>query len=172
MSTLAAWLEAIFVRELTTLRLELEAYPGDAELWRVVPGISNSGGTLALHLAGNLQHFIGAVLGQSGFVRNRDAEFASRDLPRAELVRQVDQALAAVRAAFRTLDPARLDARYPEPVAKMRVTTGDFLVHLATHLSYHLGQLDYHRRMVTGGAPLSGALSPTRLESAVAAEPA
>jgi uncharacterized protein DUF1572 len=166
MTTLTESLAAIFRRELTTLRMEIEAYPSDADLWRLVPGISNSGGTLALHLAGNLQHFIGAILGKSGYERNRDAEFGARNLPREELVRGVDQALTVVGKTLAGLAPARLDERYPEPVAKVRVSTGDFLIHLASHLSYHLGQLDYHRRSVTGGTALSGALSPTRLASA------
>jgi len=166
MTTLTESLAAIFGRELTTIRLEIEAYPSEADLWRTAPGISNSGGTLALHLAGNLQHFIGAVLGKSGYVRNRDAEFGSREVPRAELLREVDAAIVSVTGTLRTLDPARLDQAYPLAVAGVRVNTGDFLLHLACHMNYHLGQLDYHRRMVTGGAPLSGALSPTRLASA------
>ena len=167
MTTLAASLESILVRDLTTLRLEIEAYPSDADLWRLVPGISNSGGTLALHLCGNLQHFIGAILGKTGFVRNRDAEFGLREVPRAELLRHVDQAIAAVKGTLPRLSPAELEGTFPEPVAKTRLATGDFLTHLATHFTYHLGQLDYHRRVTTGGPPLSGALSPTRLWSAV-----
>ncbi|HEV8150928.1 MAG TPA: DinB family protein [Gemmatimonadales bacterium] len=163
---LAPSLAAILVRELTTLRLEIEAYPFDADLWRVVPGISNSGGTLALHLVGNLQHFIGKVLGRSAYVRDRDAEFATRELSRAELVGKVTGAIAAVQRTMGSLTPEQLDAPYPEPVAKVRLLTGDFLIHLASHLSYHLGQLDYHRRIVTGGAALSGVVSPTRLWSA------
>jgi len=166
MTTLTESLAAIFNRELTTLRMEVEAYPSDAELWRSAPGISNPGGTLALHLAGNLQHFIGAVLGKSGYVRNREAEFGSRGLSREAVVGQIDQTIAVVGRTLVALSAARLEEPYPEPVAKVRVTTGDFLVHLASHLSYHLGQLDYHRRLGTGGAPLSGALSPTRLASA------
>lgn len=166
MTTLTESLAAIFNRELSTLQLEIEAYPGEAELWRSVPGAPNSGGTLALHLTGNLLHFIGAVLGGTGYVRNRDAEFAGRELPRAQLLQQIEEAMAVVPATLRRLDPARLQDPYPLPVANTRLDTGDFLVHLACHLSYHLGQLDYHRRSVTGGAALSGALSPTRLASA------
>ena len=166
MTTLLQSLEALFTRELNTLRAELEAYPDEADLWKTPPGISNSGGNLALHLTGNLQHFIGAVLGKSGYVRNRDAEFGSRDVPRAELLKQVDQAIAAVSGTLRQLDAAKLEQRFPDPIAKMRLATGDFLVHLANHFSYHLGQLDYHRRAVTGGGPVAGALSPTKLASA------
>jgi len=166
MTTLTESLAAIFSRELTTIHMEIEAYPSEADLWRTVPGVSNSGGTLALHLAGNLQHFIGTVLGGTGYQRNRDAEFGSRDVPRAQLLRQVEDTIAAVSGTLRSLDPARLSEPYPLAVANLRLNTADFLVHLACHLNYHLGQLDYHRRMVTGGAALTGALSPTRLASA------
>src|SRR3989442_9068567 len=87
---------AILRRDLGALRREIEAYADDRDLWRVAPGISNCAGTLALHLAGNIQFFIGAVLGGTGYVRDRDAEFARRDIPRAELLREIDAALAAV----------------------------------------------------------------------------
>ena len=167
MTVQAASLSAILLRELSTLRAEIEAYPSDADLWRVAPGISNSGGTLALHLAGSLQHFIGAILGKNGYVRDRDAEFASRDVSRAELVHQVEQTSAAVQRTLQQLNPADLERTFPVPVAMVRVKTGDFLTHLASHLAYHLGQVNYHRRILTGGAALSGALSPTRLASAV-----
>ena len=167
MTTLLQSLEALYTRELTTLRAELEAYPNEADLWKTLPGMSNSGGNLALHLTGNLQHFIGAVLGKSGYVRNRDADFGSRNVARAELLQQVDQAIAVVSSTLRKLDPARLEQQFPDPIAKMRLATGDFLMHLGNHFSYHLGQLDYHRRAVTGGGPVAGALSPTKLASAV-----
>ena len=164
---LAVSLQAILLRDLTTLRMELEAYPSDADLWRLVPGISNSGGTLALHLTGNLRHFIGAVLGQTGYARDRDAEFASRDTSRSALLEQVEATIAELGATLPRLSAADLDRAYPLAVAKVRVTTGEFLLHLATHFTYHLGQLDYHRRMATGGGPVGGALSPARLASAV-----
>lgn len=167
MIALSQSLAAIFARDLASLRMEIEAYPADGDLWRLAPGIANPGGTLALHLAGNLQHFIGAILGGTGYRRNRDAEFGDRDVPREQIVREIDAAIAAVTRTLEALGPAALEAEYPEPVAGVRVNTADFLVHLAVHLGYHLGQVDYHRRMVTGGKPLGGAVSPTRLGSAV-----
>ena len=157
---------AMLVRELNSLRLEIEAYPTDADLWAIVPGIVNPGGTLALHLSGNLQHFVGAVLGGSTYVRNRDAEFSTRGLSRAEVVQRVDDAISAVQTTFKSLEPSDLAAEYPEPVAKMRLNTGDFLTHLASHLAYHLGQVDYHRRIVTGSPATVGTVAPGRLASA------
>lgn len=143
-------LELMMTRELRAVKRELDAYPDDASVWRVIPGTPNTAGTLALHLAGNIQHFFGATLARDGYVRNRDAEFARRDVPRRELIEGLDAAIASLERTFASLDPAALKRPYPEPIAKRTVNTETFLLHLASHLAYHLGQVDYHRRAVTG----------------------
>ena len=148
----------LILRELRAVRREVEAYPEDGLLWREVPGLPNPGGTLALHVAGNLRHYVGAVLGGSGYVRDRDAEFSDRGLTRAAVVERVDAAIEAVDTTIATLPPDTLDASYPEAVLDQRPRTGDYLAHLASHLAYHLGQLDYHRRMVSPGAEPVGAI--------------
>jgi hypothetical protein len=156
-------LQVLLTRELRTVRRQLQAYPDDASVWRVVPGLPNTGGTLALHVAGNLRHFVGGVLGGDGYQRDRDAEFARRDVPRSELLAGIDAAIAAVERALPTLPADRLTSPFPEPIAKRRVSTGVFAIHLATHLAYHLGQLDYHRRAVTGDAAGVDAVSVREL---------
>lgn len=166
---LASYLTTILARDLRALRREVEAYPDDASVWRSVPTIPNAAGTLVLHLAGNLQHFIGAELGKSGYVRDREAEFARRDVPRAELLREVDAAMQVVTTTMPTLTDADLGATYPSPIAQRRVNTADMLLHLATHLTYHLGQIDYHRRALAGDAKGILAVSPAELQSAVPA---
>ena len=170
MNSTAQQVGGMLLRELTSLKAELEAYSSEADIWRVVPGISNSAGTLTLHLAGNLQHFVGAVLGGSGYVRQRDGEFSTRDVPRSELLRLIDVTMAVVDRTILALGPADLAAEYPEPVAKFRVNAGDFLIHLATHLAYHLGQVDFHRRIVTANGTTVGTVAPGRLRSARPAE--
>lgn len=157
---------AIFERDLSALRREVEAYPDERALWQEVPGISNVAGTLVLHLAGNLQHYLGARLGQTGYVRDRSAEFARRNVPRSELLRQLEAARAAVKAGLSGAVAPALDAEFPETVGGKRVATGDYLVHLATHFAYHLGQIDYHRRVVTGAALAVDAIRPSELSSA------
>lgn len=147
---LRSTIQHILTRELLALRRGIEAYPDDASVWRPMPGIANVGGTLALHIAGNLQHFIGAVLGGTGYVRDRDAEFARRDVSRDEILREIDAAIAAVERGLQSIGDDALPRAYPEKVAGREVVTADYLVHLSSHLSYHLGQLDYHRRIVTG----------------------
>lgn len=165
-STFTSDLAAILDRDLRTLRRELEAYPDERQLWRKAPGVPNSAGTLALHLTGNLQHYIGARFGGTGYMRNRDAEFARRDVSRAELVAEIERARAAVKAGLERIDPEALDQDYPEAITQRRVRTGDYLVHLCTHFAYHLGQLDTHRRVVTGDSAGVGAVKPSELGSA------
>ena len=157
---------SILHRDLRALRREVEAYAVEADLWRTAPGVSNPAGTLVLHLAGNLQHFFGACLGGTGYVRDRPAEFSRRGVTRAELLREIDAAHNAVTAGLARLEPSQLAVEYPETIADARITTGEFLMHLATHCAYHLGQIDYHRRLVTGSEATVGAMRAGELSSA------
>ncbi|MGE0441034.1 MAG: DinB family protein [Gemmatimonadales bacterium] len=159
------WIATILIRELETLKQELAAMPDEASVWAVRPGVTNSVGTLTLHLAGNLSHFIGAVLGGSGYVRHRDREFGDRDVPRAQLVEQIDGAIAAIRTTFER--PIDLAADFPEVVGGgFRVSTGDMLLQLVSHTGFHLGQLGYLRRILTGEAKSTGPLALGRLTTA------
>jgi len=149
----------VLLRDLDAFRREIAAYAREEDLWIVPAGIQNSAGTLARHAAGNLQHFIGAQLGATGYVRNRDAEFAVTTVPRADLDAELMRAMDAVRATLDALPAERLAEPYPLEVGGVRLPTGTFLVHLASHLAYHLGQMDYHRRLVTGKGETVGAQS-------------
>lgn len=141
-------LMALYNRDLDKLAEELKQYPSEESIWKVQEGIANSAGNLCLHLCGNLQHFIGAVLGKTGYVRNRDAEFASKNIPRATLLEQIAQTKAAIAQTLPILPHEQLHAQYPVDVFGRPMTTVYFLMHLATHLGYHLGQVNYHRRLV------------------------
>jgi uncharacterized damage-inducible protein DinB len=157
---------AILDRDLQTLAREVMAYPDDGALWQVPEGVLNSAGTLVLHLTGNIQHFLGARLASTGFVRDRPAEFATRGVPRAALLRQIEAARIAVRAAADTVNDAELDRDYPEVVGGMRVAAGEYLVHLVSHFAYHLGQVDYHRRLVTRNSHAVCAIRTSELATA------
>jgi hypothetical protein len=161
-----AFVAAILDRDLRTLAREVEAYPTDADLWATRPGITNVGGTLALHLAGNLQHYVGAHLGRTNYTRDRAAEFARRGVPRSELLREIAAAREAVKMALSGSPAPDLTADFPERIAGKTVNTGEYLMHLMTHFAYHLGQLDYHRRMVTGSDVAVGAVQAIELSTA------
>jgi uncharacterized damage-inducible protein DinB len=150
-SLLLAALRTMYLRDLKATDAEIAAYADEASLWVAAPGISNAGGTLAIHIAGNMRHFVGAVLGKTGYIRDRDAEFAGRNVPRENI--RADLA-AAIDEVMRTLDrltDADLAREFPILIGqeKLHVRTSDWLVHLAAHLAYHLGQIDYHRRLLS-----------------------
>jgi uncharacterized damage-inducible protein DinB len=162
----ATHVTTMLTRELRALARELEAYPDDDAVWRTYPGVLNSAGTLVLHLTGNIQHYVGAVLGGTEYRRDRTAEFARRDVPRRELVGEIERTIAAVRHALPLLTDKVLHGDYPQAVADRTVATDEFLLHLVSHLSWHLGQVDYHRRMVTGQPGKVGAVAVGELVSA------
>ena len=157
--------QAMLRRDLSAVRRSVEAYEDETLLWADRPGLPNAGGTLALHIAGNLQHYLGAVLGRSGYRRDRDAEFSQRGVPREILLAELDAADAAIERGLSSLGDSAADLAvpYPENIAGRQVTMGDFLVHLVAHLAYHLGQLDYHRRVVTGVRDGVGAVAAVEL---------
>jgi uncharacterized damage-inducible protein DinB len=159
MTTLADDLTRLFVRDLEALGRELELFPADAGVWQTVPGTTNSAGTLALHVCGGLRHFVGAVLGQTGYVRDRDAEFSQRGLPRAALLAEIGRTADVIRQVVPGLPPEVLEAPYPMPINGITLSTRRFLIHLATHAAFHLGQAGYLRRALTGEAAISGAVA-------------
>jgi len=157
-TAITATIHALLRRELAAVRRSVEAYPDDKSPWAERPGLPNTGGNLVLHLAGNLQHFFGAVLGKTNYVRDRDSEFSRRGVPRSELLAQLDAAGLAIDAGMKGLSAERLAQTFPEQLGGRTFPTQEFIVHLLSHLAYHLGQLDYHRRVVTENGTSIGAL--------------
>jgi uncharacterized damage-inducible protein DinB len=145
---LADALKTLFNRDLNKLYQEIEAYQNEQDLWCIAPGISNSAGNLCLHLLGNLNTYIGAELAHTGYIRNRDREFSARDIPRAELLAGIAATRRVVDAALTLLSDAQLAIQYPVVVWETPTSLGYLLLHLTTHLAYHLGQINYHRRLI------------------------
>ena len=150
MPTLSSILAVQIVRELQTFIREIEAFPSDASVWHARRGVTNSAGNLALHVCGNLQDFVGRVLGGTSYVRNRELEFSQRDGTRASLVSELNTTVDVIKAALPELSEATMAADYPMPLAGKTLNTAAFLVHLAAHLAFHLGQAGYLRRIITG----------------------
>ena len=146
------------LRDIETLGREVALYPDDASLWAERPGLPNTGGNLTLHLVGNVRHFIGALLGDKGYVRNREHEFGARAGTRDGLQAGIAAAHAEVAAALSGLPEPKLAEPFPVAVGGVTLPTSRFLLHLATHFTYHLGQIDYHRRIVTGDRQSADAL--------------
>ncbi len=141
-------LRTLFSRDLNRLADEVKQYSKDANLWKVDHQITNSGGNLALHLIGNLNAYIAANIGASGYERQRPLEFSQKDVPRAEILRMIEETQIAVDRTLENINPDLLNKEYPVLVFDEPQTYQHFLMHLATHLTYHLGQVNYHRRLL------------------------
>jgi uncharacterized damage-inducible protein DinB len=141
-------LQTLYRRDLEKLRQEIEAYKSEQNLWSIDKDVANSAGNLTLHLIGNLNHFIGAEIGKSGYVRQRDLEFSTKNTPRNELLRMIDDTIIVVENAIESMNDEDFTAIYPINVFGNEMTTEWFLIHLTTHLAYHLGQINFHRRLL------------------------
>ncbi len=141
-------LRSLFNRDLNKLKTELEAYQKEENLWKVDKNIANSAGNLVLHLVGNLNHFIGTHLGNTGYIRQRELEFSLKDVPRAELIEKLEATIAMIDSVLPQLSEEDLKKEYPLIVFESAMTTDYFLIHLVAHLDYHLGQINYHRRLL------------------------
>jgi len=139
---------SLYKRDLQKLKKEISLYKNEINLWLVKDGVSNSAGNLCLHLVGNLNHFIGAVLGNTGYVRQREQEFSQKHVSVEEIIIQVDQTIDMIEFTLHGIPDSELQNDYPINVFGKPMTTEYFLVHLSTHLSYHLGQINYHRRLL------------------------
>lgn len=139
---------SFFERDLNRLITEIELYKNEENIWRLEKQIANSAGNLVLHLIGNLNSLIGAEIGHTNYVRHRELEFSQKNIPRAVLIEQLKNTLEMIKSALAPLTEEELKKDYP--VLKFsEITSIEYLlVHLSTHLTYHLGQINYHRRLI------------------------
>lgn len=152
--SLSIEIAALYRRDLPKLAQQLAGFD-DTQLWTVVPGITNAAGNLLLHLNGNLREFIGRQIGGVAYVRDRPREFAARDVPRETMAAELGQLPALVGGALESLAGERWDEPFPEQVLPGGpVTNRQFVIHLYGHMNYHLGQIDYLRRALTGQGAL------------------
>lgn len=141
-------LQTLYSRDLNKLKAEIEAYQKEENLWIIDKNISNSAGNLCLHLVGNLNHFIGEQLGNTGYVRERDLEFSLKNVPRTELIEKVEATEIMVSTVLSQLSEEDLKKEYSRIPSEDKMSTTHFLIHLIAHLDYHLGQINYHRRLL------------------------
>lgn len=141
-------LQKLFKRDLEKLKQEISSYKNEQNLWKIEKGIANSAGNLCLHLVGNLNAYIGAVFGKTGYVRNRDLEFSQKNISKDELVKKIEDTIKVVADGLNKLNEDDLEKEYPLFVFAEKTSSGYFLIHLAVHLGYHLGQVNYHRRLL------------------------
>jgi len=138
----------LFNRDLNKLKIEISSYNNESKLWQIEKNIKNSGGNLCLHLIGNLKQFIGNVLGNNSYIRNRDAEFSLKNVSKSDLVKEIDETIFIVESTIKSLNAGDFTKIYPVEVFGKPMTTEFFLISLIAHLNYHLGQINYHRRLI------------------------
>ena len=141
-------LKSFFERDLNKLKFEIESYQNEENLWLIEGTVLNSSGNLCSHIIGNLNAYIGAELGNTGYVRDRPLEFSGKHIPRRDLIQKIDQTLSMINKTLDSLTQEELKQDYPMVVFKEKMSTEYFLIHLTTHLTYHLGQINYHRRLL------------------------
>jgi hypothetical protein len=141
-------LKTIFTRDLQKLKSEIEMYHNEQALWLVDKGISNPGGNLCLHIIGNLNAYIGVGLAGTDYVRKRDLEFSLKNIPRVELLKGIEETILTVENGLDKLSDEQMMNDFPIVIWDKPGGMGFTLIHLATHLNYHLGQVNYHRRLL------------------------
>ena len=141
-------LASLFRRDLVKLSKQIEAFPNNDALWQTVPGVLNAAGNLALHIDGNLREFVGRQLGNLPYRRNRELEFSAKGLSKDELSVRLAELSESIPAVIAELSERQMESEYPEVVLESRMTTREFLIHLYGHLNWHLGQVDYLRRIL------------------------
>ncbi|PUZ26865.1 Protein of unknown function [Chitinophaga costaii] len=145
---LADILAPLFRRDLERLKNELLQYQDEHNIWRIDKNILNSAGNLCLHLVGNLNNYIGSVLGKSGYIRHRELEFSLKNIPRTTLLSSIDDAIVVIDRTLPNIPENTWKENFPGTLNGEAVSIAYFLIHLTTHLSYHLGQVNYHRRLL------------------------
>lgn len=141
-------LATFYERDIRKLIDELNAFTNEENLWKTHGSIQNASGNLALHIVGGLNHLIGATLARTGYVRNRDQEFTIKGVERNVIVTQLEELIPMINTTFKALTPEQLETNYPIFFDQPNTSIGYVLVQLLAHLNYHLGQVNYLRRML------------------------
>lgn len=139
---------AIYLRDIEALKAEINAYTDENCMWIIDNNIQNSAGNLCLHLIGNLNHFIGHLIGKTGYLRNREEEFSAKNISREQLIQQLNQTAAVVENSLAHLPSDSLEKTYPIELGGKSGSTEYYLLFFACHFNYHLGQINYHRRLM------------------------
>jgi len=143
------YLAELFERDLTKLRDEVKKFRDEDNIWRKEDGISNTAGTLVVHLVGSLNYTIGELIGHNGYQRDRVKEFTAIDVPKDDLVAAIEKLIAVVQKSLTGISQQTLDAEYSLDVFGKK-STAFYLSHFYGHLNYHLGQVNYLRRILEG----------------------
>lgn len=141
-----------YERDLRKLVKEINLFRDEANLWKTHGSIKNSSGNLALHIIGGSNFFIGDKLAQTGYIRDRDREFSQKNVPREVIVGEFEQLIPLVKNTLNNLTADQLENPFPVVFDGATNSVSYVLVTLLAHLNYHLGQVNYLRRMLDDNA--------------------
>lgn len=144
-------IKALYLTQLDALREEISLYKNENDLWVLTGEIKNTPGNLCLHICGNLNYFIGALIGNTGYVRDREKEFSDKNTGRESLYKNIDDTKNMIINVFDNLGNYDFTKIYPDNKFGENPTYAFVFARLVSHLSYHLGQINYHRRILEHG---------------------
>ena len=138
----------LYERDLRNMIEEVNLFKNEEDLWRTQGSVKNSCGNLVLHITGGLNHYFGATLAHTGYVRDRDQEFIKKGVKREELVAQLEQVIPMMNETLSALTPEQMEVEFPIFFDKPNTSVSYVAVRLLAHLGYHLGQVNYLRRVL------------------------
>jgi hypothetical protein len=141
-------LATLYERDLRKLIEEVNLFQNGGNLWKTTGGVVNCCGNLTLHIIGNLNHYVGATLAHTDYVRDRPREFAEKGVPRGELVARLEALIPMIKTTLNNFTDLQMGAQFPLLFDDAYNSNSYVLIRLLTHLDYHLGQVNYLRRIL------------------------
>jgi len=141
-------LATFYERDIRKLIEEVNLFSNEDNLWRTHGSVKNTSGNLVLHIMGGLNYLIGTQLAQTGYVRNRDQEFTSKGVKKEYLIAGLEELIPMINKTLNAFTQEDMEAEYPLIFDDMKVSNSYVLLQLLLHLNYHLGQVNYLRRML------------------------
>ena len=137
-----------YERDISKLIEEINLFKNEEDLWRTASSVKNSCGNLVLHIIGGMNYLIGTTLAHTEYVRDRDQEFIQKNVERKELVAKLEELITMINQTLNSLTPEQMENEYPIFFDKPKTSVSYVLVQLLAHLNYHLGQVNYLRRIL------------------------
>lgn len=138
----------MYERDFQKLIEEINLFQAEENIWKTSGSINNSSGNLALHLLGGLNYLIGSVLTKNGYIRDREKEFTIKGVERNEIIAELEGLKQLVKETILQITEQDLKSPYPIFFDKDDATISYVLTQLLVHLNYHLGQINYLRRVL------------------------
>lgn len=138
----------LFQRGIDKLIEEINLFKKEKNIWKIKETTKNTAGNLTLHLLGNLNHFIGRTLGHTDYIRKRQDEFSIKAIPREKLVTDLILLKETIKNSLEKISIEDIKKEFPLKIKEEVLTVELMLIFLLNHFNYHLGQVNYLRRLI------------------------